>query len=429
MALSIIEGRLSDRYNHFKEYEFYSCQATATRLMGVVAMKITWRGTEDKRSRLYQVIHLDYSEYGIDDYYEFECTPGTDTYADNKEDMNYYWHHFISVMGGDVVRLLPDAMLRLIDSAMPLAAEDFDREYDNEDNEELREYAKLRLGMMKDELAKQGVTMNSCNVRQAIRSVSPKKLTACETINYFIMRLVDRDFDAAEYLSTIDRKTLEECELAAPGIQTLVRNSIKASSRKKDPPADRSSFPYRCTMTTLGRNGYFHSTCVIYLSGDARTRDAVVTQIETGSVLKLSEFESAIQISRSEYITVYRCPDEIMNGFDGSKIPMISSAEPALVPNGWLYTIYNQDNSHVDRQEYRLGDDVYGYALLTISGEFVLMSNDMSRIGMLDSATSISQYGQQMELNGRYLIDTPVFHTLCQASGADFEDLIVPKSD
>ena len=50
MGLSLVEGRLSDRYNHFAEYEFESCQATDTRLMGVVAMKVSWRGRDKARA-------------------------------------------------------------------------------------------------------------------------------------------------------------------------------------------------------------------------------------------------------------------------------------------------------------------------------------------------------------------------------------------
>jgi hypothetical protein len=44
------------------------------------------------------------------------------------------------------------------------------------------------------------------------------------------MRLVDCDYDAASYLSTIDRDELRRCELTRPGIQTLMRSSIKKSS-------------------------------------------------------------------------------------------------------------------------------------------------------------------------------------------------------
>ena len=428
MSFSVIEGRLSDRYNHFEEYEFDTCQATDTRLMGVVAMKVSWRGRENPRSRYFQVIHLDYSEYGIDEYLEFECIPGSETYKENKDDMNYYWRHFTSVMGGNVISISADKMLRLIDMAMPLAGDDIDREYDNDENREFRSYAAVRLGLMRDALEEEGFSAENCTPEDALRSASLRKLAACETINYFIMRLVDRDFDAASLLSSIDQSELRKSELAGPGIQTLIKNSIKKSNRQTDPPADGTSTPYRCRMTTLGRNGYYHATFVTYLSGDYRAKDSVVTQLDVGSVVKLSDYESAIQVSRREYLTVFEVPDDILDGFDGRYISPLASCDPSVVPNGWLYTIYNKDNSHVNKAEYRIGDDVYGYALLSIGGEFVLMSNDMSRISMLDNATAMSYYAPYMKLSGRYLIDTPIFHTLCHSHGAYFADLIEPKN-
>lgn len=424
MGLSLVEGRLSDRYNHFAEYEFESCQATDTRLMGVVAMKITWRGRDKARARYFQIIHLDYSEYGIDEYLEFECIPGTDTYKDNKEDMNYYWQHFTGVMGGKVVSIPAETMMKLIEMALPLASEGIDREYDDDENREFRAYAVMRLGFMKKELERHGYSAEGCGPEAAMRAVTPQKLATCETINYFIMRLVDRDFDAAAMLSYIDRSELEKSELAEAGIQTLVRSRIKKSDQEKDVPADGKSFPYRCRITTLGRDGYYHATFVIYLSGDYRSKDPFVTQLDIGSVVRLSEYESAIQVARREYITVFECPDNILNGFDGRNIAPLISADQSIVPNGWLYTIYNKDNSHVNKSDYRLGDDVYGYALLSIGGEFVLMSNEMTRISMLDNATAMSLYAPYLKLSGRFMIETPIFHTLCHTHGAYFADLI-----
>ena len=38
----VIEGRLSESYNHFSEFRFRNCICTDTRLMGVLAMRIIW---------------------------------------------------------------------------------------------------------------------------------------------------------------------------------------------------------------------------------------------------------------------------------------------------------------------------------------------------------------------------------------------------
>ena len=68
--LRVVEGKLSSKYNHFKDYRFDSCIATDTRLMGVVAMKVSWTAKDGSRDKLFQLIHLDFSEYGVDDYRE-----------------------------------------------------------------------------------------------------------------------------------------------------------------------------------------------------------------------------------------------------------------------------------------------------------------------------------------------------------------------
>lgn len=415
--LRLIHGKKSDKYNHFKDYDFESCRAICARLMGVAALKVTWRSRTDRRARLYQVMHLDYSEYGIDDYQEFICTPGSEDFRQKRDEMNGLWNHFAAVMGSELTDIDEACMLRLIEDALPLADEGVSREYDSDENREFRAYARLRLGFMQDALNSVGITSADCSSRDAIETVSPLKLSAYETINYFIMRLVDCDYAAAAYLSTLSTDALRETGLTDAGIQTLVRCDID------------TSVPFRCRITTLARDAYYHYTLSIRLSGGKRTKNPLVTGIEMGSAIKLSEFEAALQISRPEFFTVFDCKDEMLNGFDSKYVGPFANSSPVAVPNGWLYTAYKGTNSHVDTTSYRLNDDVYGYALLSIPGELVLMSNDLRNISMLDDAVIFSLYAPFIDTKGRFRLDTPVFQTLCHAQGAMFDDLVEPEGE
>ena len=163
-AFRLIYGKKSIRYNHFEDYDFVSCRAVATRLMGVVALRVSWRSRSDRRAALYQIIHLDYSEYGIDEYREFECVPGDDSYAENKQEMNDLWDNFTAVMGGEVIGIDAPCMLRAIESALPLAQEDVDREYDDAENRDFRAYARMRLAFMTDALNCRGITSADCSL-------------------------------------------------------------------------------------------------------------------------------------------------------------------------------------------------------------------------------------------------------------------------
>ena len=420
----VVEGKLSEYYNLFDEYDFGSCEATDTRLMGVVALRVIWTGKEDPRSKLYQVIHLDFSEYGVDDYFEFECVPGEENYRDNREGMKYRWESFLNVMGGQVVMISCQAMMKLIETAIPLADNSRRREYDSEENAEFRKYALLRFKLMRSSLEERGELEELPDEKAVIEMLIPDKLATCETINYFVMRMVDQDFAAASYLSTIEEEELRESLLTHPGIQTLMRNSIKQSKSDEDVAADGTSSAYRCTATTLAENGYYYISYVIYLDGDYRQKNCKVTQLDIGSMNKLSDYEAAIQVKTTEYITVFDCRDRILNNFDGSKFEFLTRSEPQQVKNGWLFTAYNQDNSHVNRSEYWLNDDVYGYALLTIDGEFILMSNKLMNIGYMDQCAVTSLYAPFMTLEGRYQMSDPIFHSLCDTYGVMFRDFV-----
>ncbi len=426
--LRIIHGRKSIKYDHFGDYEFKSCRVIASRLMGVTALKVKWRGKNNKNAVFYQIIHLDYSEYGVDEYREFECIPGEPDNADNRREMSALWNHFISVMGGEVTEVDAHVMMRLIVDALPLAGEDISREYDSDENREFRNYALLRIRYMMDALHAAGFSESDCSSDYAIRAAMPARLGAYETINYFIMRLVDHDFPAASVLTTIDMEKLKDIELTEPGIQTLMKCNIERSSRKGDPSAD-GSHPFRCRITTLGRNRYYHSTFVIWLSGSLLSKDPLVTDIKVGSTLKLSEYEAAMQLTRPEYITVFGIRGSDSDKVDVSAVGPFRGAESEITPNGLLFTAYKPDNSHVDKAEYRLEGDVTGYALMSLSGEIVLMSHELRDITSIDDALAYSFYAPYLELRGRYRIDTSVFQTLCMMPGAAFSDMVEPGDE
>ena len=424
--LRIIHGRKSIKYDHFADYEFRSCRAITSRLMGVTALKVTWRGKDNPRAYFYQVIHLDYSEYGVDEYREFECIPGEADHSDNKREMMSLWNHFIAVMGGDVNDIDAHVMMRLIADALPLAAEDVSREYDSDENREFRSYALIRIGYMMDALHTSGFSELDCASDYAITAVSPARLSAYETINYFIMRLVDHDYKAAAVLTSMSEAELKDIELTSPGIQTLMKCNIQRSNKREHPSVDGISFPFLCRITTQARDNYYHSTFIIWLSGSVLSKDPVVTDIKVGSVLKLSDYEAAMQLERPEYITVYEYRGKLPDAFDITTIGPFAGSESELVPNGQLFTAYKKDNSHVNSTEYRLEGDVIGHALLSLSGEIVLMSHNIRDISLIDDAFAYSIYASFIEAKGRYRIDTSVFQTLCIAPGASFDDFVVP---
>lgn len=423
---TVVEGRQSADFNHFRLYNLESIEATETRLMGVVALRLSWRDNSSKAA-FYQIIHLDYSEYGIDDYFEYECLPANDDSELLYEEMKWRWNDMSYVMGGRIINISPEMAVKLIDLANEVweKSELLNRGYD--DNETFRRGAIRRVELMKQSLIESGTISENydelISEEECISTVSKKTLTTYESINYFIMRLVDRDFPAAAFLSTIERDELERSELADSEIQTLMRNSVTAG--KSGIYLNHSdSFPYYCKYVSMGYSNYYYASLTLELSGGPLQKDRKVKSIEVGYHKKLSAYEADLLIKRSEYITVYDVEDRILNGFDIGNIPMLCRCNPKLVDNGWLYVLYNSDNKHVDKAEYYLNGDVYGSALLTIAGEFIVMSYKLMNISMLETDIAACSYSGNMTLSGRYEVNNMVFKSVCETTGIMFCDVI-----
>ncbi len=424
--LKVVEGRQSAGFNHFELYRLNGIEATETRLMGVVALKLSWK-SESSRAAFYQIIHLDFSEYGIDDYFEFECLPENDDCEELRDEMKWRWNDMTAAMGGRIITLPADIAVRLIDIANEvwIASEMLNKGYD--ENEDFRHGAMRRVDLMKKTLLESGELSESyaeeLDDETCIAATAKKNLTTYETINYFIMRLVDHDFPAAAFLSEFSIEELEESDLTTSEIQTLIRNSVSAG--KSGIYLSRGdSFPYYCKYVSMGYSDYYYGSLTLELTGGPLQKDRRVRSIDIGFHKKLSAYEAAMLTKRTEYITVYDVEDRVLNGFDISNTPMLCRTHPKLVDNGWLYMLYNSDNSHVDKAEYYLNGDVYGSALLTIAGEFIVMSYKLMNISMLETDIAASQYAGNMKLTGRYDVKDMVFLTMCETTGIMFSDTI-----
>ena len=118
---SIVEGRLSSRYNHFAEFNLTKVVATDTRLMGVVALKLDWTHKKEEGRQYYQVIHLDFSEYGIDDYFEFEVDPTDEETSENNLEADFRWTVLTSALGANIEEIPISLAVALIEKSYSIS--------------------------------------------------------------------------------------------------------------------------------------------------------------------------------------------------------------------------------------------------------------------------------------------------------------------
>lgn len=440
--LSAIEGRLSERYNHFSEYEFVSCTATDTRLMGVVAMRLRWKDPCNERQRYEQVLHLDYSEYGIDEYieYEFELDDSYDDDAvaaydemTNDElselvfdggypssdagEAHRAWLDVSKDLGGKYIKLEPRIFTRLIDESIEVGKTGIMNRED--EYADFRKSSIVRYELLRDVLSNRDYLDNLASYDEAIRAVIPSKLSTYETINYFLMRLVDRDFQAASVISELNVEALAKIPIVRPEVQSLIKNSI---GQRED--EDLRGRVFACESITLSSERYYLSTLTVSLSGEKDDINRKIRSIEVGFTKALSDFEVALLLVTAEYLTVYEVPDHVLGRLEINNIEMLRDTTPKMCNNGWLLTIYRKNNSHVDRSIFNIGGDVIGCALVSIPGELVIMSSKLYEASAIEQSIQDSCYKDDFVLKGRYFIKTSIFQTLCSQSGAMLSDLV-----
>ena len=198
--LRVIEGKLSNKYNHFIDYRFDSCIATNTRLMGVVAMKVSWTAKDGSKDKLFQLIHLDFSEYGVDDYCEIFSN------ANNPEggrEVRSEWKRISGSLGGSEIKIPFFTMIQLIDEVVATN----EKYYENHEIfiQDFRKETLMRLNLMKEASSKLLYEAASFDKKskEGQQLVCKSPLTSFELINYFLMRMLDKDYHGASFLGDI----------------------------------------------------------------------------------------------------------------------------------------------------------------------------------------------------------------------------------
>lgn len=410
--LGVVEGRLSENYNSFKGYKLVSVRATNTRLMGVVALLFEWKATGENPYRLYQIIHLDYSEYGIDDYYEFMSTEEDLPNDKNYRDMERAWEKMTSAMGAKISRIPVEYALKLIDLAIEVYQKGKLYTFGKDPHKRFRVDAAKEVAMMKEYL---GLEDALTPALASYEMLIPKKLSTYEVINYFLMRLADRDYSVLPLLTDIDIWNLSTTKIPRHGLQTLMKNSITA--------IDEEAGIYESTFVTLGAE-YYYGIARFTLDGSVEDHNRKIIDFEILHFTRLSAYEAAMQTARLEFITVYKLGDDLLESFDIGSLGFFENSMYEPVLNGFMYTLYNKDNSHVGSPDYWLNDDIYVSALMSMGGELVVMSYLEKKADNVEKQLISYVRNRKIRLKGRYEIGNQVFKTLCDKPGAKFEDLI-----
>lgn len=420
--LRVVEGKLSNKYNHFLDYRFDSCIATNTRLMGVVSMKVSWTAKDGSKDKLFQLIHLDFSEYGVDDYREIFSN------ADNPEggrEVRSEWKRISGSLGGIEVKIPFFTMVQLIDEVVATN----EKYYESHELfiQVFRKETLMRLNLMKETSCKllyEGAGFEEKS-KEGQQLVCKSPLTSFELINYFLMRMLDKDYHGASFLGDVSISEMQRSRFKEIGLAELVRNKISKATTAATPTGEATV--YKCRFTALS-DSYIYGEALITLSPRSLTRTRHILEFEVTTLMHISSYEAALQLQQAEYITLYELtvPAEAFD-LEDSVFGADASMTPA--PNGIIYVLYNKDNYHVDSSNYFMNHDLYGAYLLTPNGELVVMSHDIIKITNMEADIGRSMNANKLKLKGRYKLETQVFKSFSETPGAMFSEMIYSPED
>lgn len=357
----------SDQYKvHTVNYPFIKAEATQSRLMGVVGVKLHF---ED----LMLYCHLDFEEYGFDRF-EYMKKPN------EVEDM-MLTESIMGGLGADKVEITLKEATALIYQAIDVGAT-----YGYEVPLEFFEYEYL----LED-------TMETLPKESYEKLCQPIE-THESLINYFLMRTAGLDHSFRKCMlqeGDFDFEFLDE-----PTV--LLKNEV---------------IDYMDHYICQSIIDYFDAYKMIVTR--VKVENNKVISCELIEELVMTPKEASFQLNKNEYIMLFYVPSA--KGFKLEFEPSDPSMMRNLYESGTLYTAFNKDNHHVDDKCYYLNGDVYASYFVTDDNQIVVSCFDHDNLVEIQNRFK-EEY--QIEMMAELEAENPILYRFVSSGFKDFFDFL-----
>jgi len=365
---------------------FLSGFITDTRLMGVVGLYIHWElSNTDFASDFHQFFYFDAEEYGFETY---KSLLGSDPEA-----LTIMEQALIGGLGGNKVNVNEREATFLVQKYISM-------------NETLN--IPMPDGKSEYEfLLESPVVLTENENEILIDKLCTPILSEYQLINYFLMRIFGRDFEAAAYLATKDfpLDVLPEEEGA-----TLCKNSIEEFF-------DENGCSYLCESLIEFDGKYKLVVSEIYLN------EGKVSGTKKRSSFFVTSAEAAMMLNHPEFITVYEILTE-MDDFLKRFGSLSANSMQTLHDNGRLYLEFNKNNDHVNRKIFRLNEDIHGLYYATDFGQLIIAAYSLNEIHEIERMLSKSEVCTCIIPTAKYEFKEPILYEFIQSDFDDFSDFL-----
>lgn len=405
-SFSVIRGGLAETTAQAKK-TFVSAYVTDTRLMGVVGVYIHWALPENQtRTDLHQFFYFDAEEFGFDTYVGVVTSPD----GEGLEMLYRTEYSLLGGLGGKQVKLTQQEARYLIQQYVEM-----NRRLHLPLPEGYDEYSFLLSPQIQLPQTESYVLMSK---------QCPVLSSPYQVINYFLMRIFGKDFEAAKFLT---KHYVRTDLFPEHGMATLFKNTIDE--------ADSADSGTNTAYHVTGEDSF--STHTAYLCESLIAYDdlyyIIVTQVtldhlrvvkfEKISSFKVSGAEAAMMLAKPEYITVF----DIIDGapsFNNQTTKLSRRAMPSSHEIGEMYMIFYPHNNHVNQPVFALNEDVLGVYFVTEYGQLILSAFSTEGIKALESDFLTSGYAHYCILVSKYEFKEPVLYDFLSSGFEDFEDFV-----
>lgn len=365
---------------------FLSGFITDTRLMGVIGLYIHWElSNTEFVSDFHQFFYFDAEEYGFETY---KSLLGGDIDA-----LTTMEHALIGGLGGSKVNVNEREALFLIQKYVAM-------------NEALS----IPLPEGRNEfsfLLKDPITLSEGENKILIDKLCTPIVSEYQLINYFLMRVYGRDFEAAAYLTKeeLPLDILPEEEGA-----TLCKNSIEEFY-------DENGCSYLCESLIEFDGKYKLVVSEIDLE------EGKISGSKKRSAFQVTSAEAAMMLNHPEFITVYEILTE-MDDFLHRFAQLSANSMQTIHENGRLYLEFNKNNDHVNRKVFRLNEDIHGLYYATDFGQLIIATYSLSEIHEIEKTLSKSELCTSIIPTAKYEFKEPILYEFIQSDFDDFTDFL-----
>ncbi len=383
-SFTVIEGGLSAPKNSTPR-QFMGAYVTNTRLMGVIGLYIHWRLDDRYPSPdFHQFFYLDSEEYGFETY--------RSVLGNSVEEISSIEQTLIGGLGGSKEEITEREARALI-----YQYAQFNKSHGLPLPDGFQEYQFL----IETPTILEPDEQDSLRKKQCDAVV-----TDYQAINYFLMRCFGQDYEAAQWLcaENFDLDLYREY-----GIATLCKNTID--------PDESQPGTYLCESLIERKDRY------VLLVSQLTVSKHRITSFEKCSGFSVSSAEAAMMLAKPEFVTVY----EILmsaDEFNDTMEQMPLSAMMTSHDNGRLFLAFNNNNNHVDKQVFRLSEDVFGLYYITDFGQLIVSSFSLTGIHALEKDLRKSVLAPYLLATAKYEFKEPVLYEFIQSDFEDFNEFL-----